>query len=366
MRFLLVSLVCLALLGCADPTYAPMHPDAAQVGDDQPVIVVTNRAREPSGFFGGHRSDQASYMTLGVSIPTTRELGSIPLSYRRAVPGQHFVMTDSRPYGGRAEFRRSLARALQALPPSERDITLYVHGYNTSFSDGVFRTAQLMHDFELAGLGLHYSWPSTAHPLGYSHDRDSLLFARDGLEDLLRDVSMAGARNVVLVGHSLGAMLVMESLRQMDIADPGLPDRILDGVVLISPDIDLDLFKAQAGRIRALPDPFAIFVSQKDRALQLSSRINGRSKRLGTLADAADVADLNVMVFDVTAFSTRAAQSHFLAGSSPALIQLLSRGAELDESFATMRSARRGGLPGVALTVQNATQIILSPGLFGL
>jgi esterase/lipase superfamily enzyme len=238
-----------------------------------------------------------------------------------------------------------------------------VHGYNNSFSDGVFRAAQLAHDFELRGIALHYSWPSIAHPLGYSHDRDSLLFARDGLEDMLRDVAASGAQNVVLVGHSLGAMLVMETLRQIDIAKPGQPDRWLDGVVLLSPDVDLDLFKAQADRISALPQPFAIFVSQKDRALMLSSQINGRSKRLGSLSDPRALADLQVTVLDVTAFSDSVMQSHFTTGNSPALIKLLSRSADLSNAFAVPSVRGRGGLPGVALTVPSATQIILSPGL---
>lgn len=365
MRILLAFLLSFTLAACADPTNAPLVPAAVNVGDSQQVLVVTNRAREATGFYGAHRSDRFEYLGIDVSIPTARNLGAEPVSYRRAVPGKHFVMTDSQGLGDRTGFRTALRDRLTALPPAQRDITIYVHGYNNAFADGVFRTAQLVHDFELHGLALHYSWPSIAHPLGYSHDRDSLLFARDGLEDMLRDVARSGARNVVIVGHSLGAMLVMEVLRQMDIAEPGLPDRILDGVVLISPDIDIDLFKAQAHRIRALPQPFAIFVSQKDRALQLSSRINGRSTRLGTLADTETIADLKVTVVDVTAFSGKLAESHFTAGSSPALIKLLSRSAELDSTFTTT-TARRGGLPGVAISVQNATQVILSPGLFGL
>jgi len=362
MRFLLVFLLTFLVAACADPTYAPLQPQAASVGAQQHVMVVTNRERETSGYFGGKRSGTTSYMDVTVSIPEERVLGSIPISYRKPEPGKHFVMTNSRAIDGREAFRRDLTRQMASLPASERDITIFVHGYNNSFSDGVYRSAQLAHDFELAGVSLHFSWPSIAHPLGYSHDRDSLLFARDGLEAMLRDVAKTGAKNIVLVGHSLGSMLVMETLRQMAIADPGLPDRILDGVVLISPDIDVDLFEAQAHRIRTLPEPFAIFVSQKDRALQISSQINGRSQRLGRLQDATKVADLNVMVVDVTAFSGGTMESHFTAGSSPALISILSRGTALNDTFA-QAGQQRGGLPGVALTVQQATQVILSPGL---
>ncbi|WP_375174044.1 alpha/beta hydrolase [Pseudooceanicola sp.] len=366
MRFILVFLLTFGVAACSDPTFAPLQPEAAQFGAQQRVVVVTNRAREPSGYFGGQRSYSNSYLDVGVSIPAERQMGSIPVSARNPVPGKHFVLTDNRPLEGRRGFRKDLSKKLAQLPPADRDITIFVHGYNNSYSDGIFRAAQLFHDFELKGLSLHFSWPSIAHPLGYSHDRDSLLFARDALENMLEDVARVGAKNVVLVGHSLGSMLVMETLRQMDIRAPGRPDSILNGVVLVSPDIDVELFEAQSRRIKSLPQPFAIFVSQRDRALQLSSRINGRSERLGQLKEAKEVADLDVTVFDVTAFADRAMDSHFTAGSSPALISILSRGAVLGESFASQNGQLRGGLPGVALTVRNATQVILSPGLFNL
>lgn len=362
---LVQSLILALLLGaCADPTYAPVRPDVSRLGDAQGVIVVTNRARNPDGFFGSSRSAAMSYLAVTVSVPRDRDMGDIPVSIRHAVPGQHFMISDSRTLaGGAGDFRAGLRRDLAALPADERDVLIYVHGYNNSYSDGVFRTAQLMHDFGLKGVAVHFSWPSAAHPLGYSHDRDSLLFARDGLEAMLRDVGQVGARNVVLIGHSLGAMLVMETMRQMDIAQHGLPDRIIDGVVLISPDIDIDLFRTQAYRITSLPEPFAIFTSQKDRALQLSNLVNGKSERLGAVAQADELADLNVTVVDVTAFTGKASTSHFTAGSSPALIALLSQGQVLDRTFALPNRAARGGLPGVVVTVRNATQVILSPGL---
>ena len=361
----LVQSLILALLlaGCADPSYAPVRPDVSRLGDVQGVIVVTNRARNADGFFGGGRSTETAYLAETVSVPRNREMGEIPVSIRHAKPGQHFMISDSRTIDGAAHFRADLRRELAALPADQRDVLIFVHGYNNSYSDGVFRTAQLMHDFGLKGVALHFSWPSAAHPLGYSHDRDSLLFARDGLEAMLRDVAKVGAKNVVLVGHSLGAMLVMETMRQMDIGERGLPDRIIDGVVLVSPDIDIDLFRTQAYRIHALPEPFAIFTSQKDRALKLSNLVNGKSERLGAVAHAEELADLNVTVVDVTAFTGKASTSHFTAGSSPALIALLSQGQVLDRTFALPNRAARGGLPGVVVTVRNATQVILSPGL---
>lgn len=359
-----IALVLIWLLGaCADPTVTPTLPGDEGVGDRQDVLVVTNRARDDRGHFGGNRSREVAYLDTAISIPRDRKMGSLPVSYRHPKPGQHFMFIDTQDMGGRDAFVADVRHELRQLPKDQRDILIFVHGYNNSFSDGVFRTAQLMHDFEMNGIALHFSWPSAAHPLGYSHDRDSLLFARDALEQMLRDVDRTGAENVVLVGHSLGTMLVMETLRQMEIAQQGLPDQLLDGVVLIAPDIDIDLFRVQAERVHALPQPFAIFTSAKDQALRLSSRINGRSKRLGTLQDETALAGLDIIQMDVTAFSKGTGNSHFVAGSSPALIALLSRSRDLHQTFALPTRATRGGLPGTVKSVAHVTQVILSPGL---
>jgi esterase/lipase superfamily enzyme len=258
-------------------------------------------------------------------------------------------------------FVSGLRDRLRDQPIGQRDVMLYVHGYNNSFADGVFRTVQLMHDFDLPGVGVHYSWPSAAHPLGYAYDRDSVLFARDGLEKLLRLAGQANPDRIILVGHSLGAMMVMETLRQIEIGSPNWAARHLGGVVLVSPDLDIEVFKQQAQRFARLPDPFLIFVSQKDRALQLSSQINGNKTRLGLLEDPTKISDLPVTVVDLSEFARNSDDRHFTLGTSPLLIQLLNNSPAVSQTFDRDAGGRMGLLPGTAITVQSATKIILSP-----
>jgi len=236
---------------------------------------------------------------------------------------------------------------------------LYVHGFNNTFGDGVLRLAQLSHDFRITGVSVHYSWPSAGSPLGYEYDRDSQLVARDGLERLIETLSASGARTVVIVAHSMGALLAMEALRQIEIGRPGEVMRLIDGVVLISPDIDVEVFHSQARRIGRLPQPFAIFVSQKDRLLFLSAFLSGQDHRLGNIVSAAAVADLQVQVIDVTQFSSGA--GHFTLGDSPLLIRLLAGAADLDMAFRGAAVRNIGLLPGILVSVRNATDLVLSP-----
>ena len=87
--------------------------------------------------------------------------------------------------------------------------------------------------------------------------------------------------------------------------------------------------------------------------------LTGNSERLGSLTDLSRVADLKVTFMDVGAFSEGA--GHFVVGESPALISLLGQIWAIQGAFEADRRRQIGLLPGIVLTVQNATEVILSP-----
>lgn len=360
-RVILISLVFL-IAACVDRGATVIVPEALNIGTVREVHVATLRAPNEQGWFGRERAKELSFSTIAVSVPPEHRPGKVRPGLARPDPRRDFTVAAREDLEGDDAFTRRIRARLQAMPPNEREITVFVHGYNNSYLDGVYRMAQLYHDLELPGVPVHYSWPSAANPLGYTYDRDSVLYARDGLERMLRDLRQAGARQIVLVGHSLGTMLVMETLRQIEIREPGWSERALGGVILISPDLDVELFEMQARRIAELPQPFAIFVNTRDRALALSSRLNGASARLGNLTDPDALAQLPVTLIDVTAFAEGGLR-HFTLGNSPLLLQILGQSAELDAAFQLDRAGQSGLLPGTIITVQNATQLILSPHL---
>ncbi|MEO1238865.1 MAG: alpha/beta fold hydrolase [Pseudomonadota bacterium] len=353
-------LVFLVLTACAPRGDLLVAPDVNPASQEVEVFIATSRRllvdRDP----GQYRSERLSFLSRKISVPPSREAGSIELPTEPIDPQTQFFATNAETYAGETAFRTDIRRALMQRGRGNRDLTIYVHGFNNTFGEGVLRIAQLTSDLQIPGVAAHYSWPSAANPLGYGYDRDSMLFARDGLERVLRIAADAGAERILLVAHSMGALLTMEALRQIAIADADWAHRNLDGVILISPDIDIEVFRSQARRIDPLPERFAIFVSERDRALRLSARLTGQTSRLGNIADADALADFDVVLLDVTAFSTGA--GHFTAGSSPALIALLRRLAEVDRAFDGDRAGRTGILPGTVLTVQSATNILLSGG----
>jgi esterase/lipase superfamily enzyme len=355
LAFAVIALILMACTPRGEMAFAP----AAVGGIAQEVFVGTTRKREAVlGQFGVERSETITFARFDVSIPPEREVGEInwPQAGKEPDPTTDFVVTDQTIYTGAPDFRSALAKALRA---NGGEATIFIHGYNNNFSEGLYRIAQLSSDLDLPGVAVHYAWPSIAKPLGYVVDRDSALFARDGLVDLIDQVKRAGATKIYLVAHSMGSQLTMESLRAIAISgDRGTMNRIA-GVILISPDIDVDVFRTQAHDIGVLPEPFVIFGSDKDRVLKLSGRLTGQRERLGTLKDLNRVADLKVTYLDVGAFTEGA--GHFDVGDSAALIRLFDRIGDVDRAFNRDAAGRTGLLPGLIITAQNATRVILQP-----
>lgn len=361
-RFIAVTLALVTLAACAPRGSITIAPAAGEVGNVREVFVGTTRAPDiKMATFSSERHVRVDYAQVDVSVPPERKLGTITFPRRDQAPDprKDFLTTAETVYTGPAAFRADLARALRADPSGRREAVVYVHGFNNTFAEGVYRIAQISHDLEVPGVAVHYAWPSAANPVNYAYDRDSVLFARDGLEDLLVQVVASGANHILLVGHSMGAMLVMETLRQMRLGRNATVMGHLGGVVLISPDIDVDVFRTEALRIGKLPQPFLIITSQRDRALALAARLTGQRHRLGNLDDVTPVSDLSVTLVDVGAFSE--GLGHFTAATSPALLRILGRIGDLNTAYAGDPTGKIGLLPGVALTVQNATQVILRP-----
>lgn len=362
-RTLAILLIFFGLAACEPRGEIVVAPEAARANAVETVFIGTTRGVDPENgnAFSGARNQSTRFARLDIAIPPDRSPGEIRWTPpgRAPDPRTEFLTTREEIYSGAPGFRADLARALSRERRGTREVVVFVHGFNTTFAEGAYRLAQLGHDLDIGGVLVHYSWPSLGHPLGYAYDRDSALFARDGLESVLDQVVAAGAERVLILAHSMGSALTMETLRQLAISRNARVQRRIAGVVLISPDIDVDVFRAEAMRIGTLPQPFLIFTSKKDRVLALSARLSGQRDRLGNLTDVAEVADLKVTLLDTTAFSTGI--GHFNAGNSPALLAILGGIADVDAALAASQIGRTGLLPGAVLTVQSATQIVLSP-----
>jgi esterase/lipase superfamily enzyme len=351
-------LMVLVLAGCAARGDFVRAPDGMQGGTPEAIFVGTTRALDGESY-GFGRSGEPSFLRYDIGIPSEREPGELnwPPRSRKPDAKRDFLVLDQRLFSSPEAFSAGLRDAMRVR--GQTDAVVYVHGFNNTMAEGVYRVAQMHHDLEVPGVAVHYAWPSRGSALGYVHDRDSVMFGRSGFVSLLDEVEAAGAKNVIIIAHSMGAFLTMEGLRQIVLEEgPGALDRIA-GVVLISPDVDLDVFRAQAEDIGTLPKPFVIFGSSRDRILNISATLSGTGDRLGNIDGVAKIADLDVIYLDTSAFSTGA--GHLNLGENPALLKLFGGLGGIADAFTADARARVGLLPGLVLTVRNATEIVLRP-----
>lgn len=355
-------LVFLTLSACGPRGEITIAPEAAAVGTVREIYLATSRGIEAlPQRFGSDRAS-LSFARYEISVPPDRKEGSIKYATGKKIdPLRQMLTVDEDIYRGEADFRTALGVSLRRSA-SDRRVIVFVHGFNNTYAEGLYRAAQMAHDLNVTSTVVHFSWPSSANALGYVHDRDSTLYSRDALETLLDDVAAAGASEIVLVAHSMGGLLAMETLRSMALRGDAGTLRKLSAVILISPDIDVDVFRSQMAVIPDPPQPFVIFGSPRDLMLKLSARVTGVSERLGNLSDTTLIADLPVTYVDVGAF--RDGDGHFAFATSPELLAVIQQ-LSLAQGWLAAEGRRTDNpITGILLRTQDATQVILSP--FGI
>lgn len=303
-----------------------LYPADLPGGTPVEIFVGTDRTADggPSAF-GKGRENAVQYTRFLVSVPPERELGTV--SFPRAVPPNpetDFFTLEAVRYPGERPFLAAVDARLAAMPAADRSTTVFTHGFNTNFAEGVFRQAQMMHDFQSPGVFAQYSWPSAAGIKAYAYDRESAIFARDGMRVFLEGLARTRTQDILVAGHSMGAMLVMETLRSMALTGSPQFFRKLRGVVLIAPDVDVDVFRVQAAPVAARGVEFLIFYSSRDRALLASAILRGGGTyRLGRLNDANALAGLPVKLIDTSTAEGADSLGHFALATSPAMISLV-------------------------------------------
>lgn len=350
-----------ALAACGDEGRLAQLPPGAAPQSVQTILVATaRRPGPPDQGYGPERSDQPNFASYQISVPRQRAPGSVTFPPKDGTPdpARDFLVASMQPLPGDQGFVSALNKAALAQPPKDREAVLFTHGYNTNFPEGLYRSAQLQQDIAGRPIAVHFAWPSVGRTQGYLTDRESVLFSRDALDRTIRDMGRSKLTGFNLIAHSMGTLLMMETLREIAMSpNPRVLDKV-DAVVLISPDIDIDVFRKEAEPVLARHVPIFIVVSGGDKALRFSAGLRGGRQRLGTIKSKADLKGLDVDVIDLSSISGGDSMGHFTVGTSPALIAFLN---ELRSTGTEIFDDNKGkGLIGSSVQmVQRGTQILV-------
>jgi esterase/lipase superfamily enzyme len=262
------------------------------------VLAATTRQRsttDPGEMFSGERAPNISYAAITVSIPpdNARKIGEI--QWPESLPGdphRDFVTVSANYLD-----KQGLVSAVSATAKQtgRSKVLVFVHGFNNRFDDAVYRFAQIVHDAKAPGIPVLFTWPS----------RGELKLRAYTFEQVLATLAAnPNVKEINIVAHSMGNWVTLEALRGMSIRTGKIGGKIRN-VMLVAPDVDVDVFRTQIQRMGAPRPRFSLFVSQDDKALALSQTIWGGVPRLGEINPAqepiqSELKQENIEVFDLT------------------------------------------------------------------
>jgi esterase/lipase superfamily enzyme len=217
----------------------------------------------------------------------------------------------------------------------KKDVYIFVHGFNNTFEDAIFRLGQMWHMAGRVGVPIAYTWPAgRGGVLGYAYDRESGEFTVFHLKKFLQAVAaVPEIQHIHLIAHSRGTDVAVSALRELNIEykSKGLDaqqELKLENLVLAAPDLDADIFEQRFALedVHMVANRTTVYLSNTDLALNVSRYLFGGGRRLGNLTakDIKPEARKNLMAlgrFDliqcnVTGFST----THDYAFAHPAVV----------------------------------------------
>ncbi|TBA89294.1 alpha/beta hydrolase [Rhizobium ruizarguesonis] len=326
-------LVTLSLVtsGCANRVQDVLQPLAVAPAGTSRVTMLVATTRKPSEdagkLFTGDRGTAISLNSVDVSIPPdrNRKIGEVQWPSRMPPnPQKEFAVTQV----AKVQSEGQAFDWYRKNRNTKHQVIIFVHGFNNTYADAVFRFAQIVHDSGTDAAPILFTWPSRGRVFDYLYDKESANYSRRALEDLiLQAVKSPDVSDVTILAHSMGGWLAAEALRGVAMREKSIPTKVKN-VVLASPDIDIDVFRRQFTEMGPKRPHFVILTSTRDKALEMSSWLSGGVSRVGgsDLRPYAPLLDeLGVSVIDTSAIATNDPLGHNAFADSPEIVRLLGR-----------------------------------------
>jgi esterase/lipase superfamily enzyme len=349
-RAAIIGLV-LVLTACGHrpDVFLPMTVDDPRTGKIDMLVATTRAPSENRALrYSGERGEDISLDNIVVSIPPDdrRKPGEIQWPRgSRPDPQKDFVVTraDAMNEGEAMNwFRRTSS--------GKRRVLIFVHGFNTTYADAVFRFAQITHDIKTDAAPVLFTWPSRGNTLDYVYDKESTIYSRFGLVTLIEEaIRSPDVAEITVLAHSMGTWLTMEALRDLALKSGRVSPKVRN-VVLASPDIDVDVFRRQVIEMGNTRPYFTVYASRNDLALAASTFIAGDIGRLGSVdlrPYKAELAREGISVIDATDVQQKDMLGHTAFAENSDMLQALAarladQRIDTDDAGLGLRLARTG------------------------
>ncbi len=225
---------------------------------------------DPGKGFGTEFDERIHFGKRIVRIPSshrTGELGS-PLWKRVLLQVDDRITVDPATAMPRDAFERDVRKFLAGLDASDRNVLVYIHGFNTSFDDAARRAAQLGFDLKVPGMTVLYSWPSRGSLSAYVADLSAIEASEAQIADFLIAVSALADRGKVhIIAHSMGNRGLLRALHRATTQAALRAGTRFGQIFLSAPDISIAAFRQLASVYPQVAERTTLYVADQDRAL---------------------------------------------------------------------------------------------------
>lgn len=178
-------------------------------------------------------------------------------------------------------------------------VLIFIHGFNTSFEDALYRNAQIVWDLQYRGLSVLFTWASRQEIKDYLYDRESAELATGAFITLLQKLKRDyGIEQVNVLAHSMGNLLALDALASY--SQTSNPVQIAR-LIMAAPDVDRDRFQVLAPAAKAVVGGLTLYASSADRAMEISRAVAGGIPRAGDVPADGPVILPVMETIDVTA-----------------------------------------------------------------
>lgn len=242
-------------------------------------------------------SGRASVLTMGfakVSIPVAvHKFGKIErpekkwynyigINIEKEDESKHFVIKEIKELNKESIISESKS-ILSRSELYKNHAMIFIHGFNMSFDDALYTSAQISWDMNFDGLPCIYSWPSKgeASLSGYMYDSNSSQQTRKRLAEFLNFISeIPDVEHISIIAHSMGNVALLEALGEM--ATPTeTATKPYSEIILAAPDVDRDNFLSLATSLSVFSDGVTLYASSNDKALLASKILSANIPRAG-------------------------------------------------------------------------------------
>lgn len=268
-------------------------------------LFATTRLQSNSAGAGISYTGERGPLTFGaasVRIPDDHKIGRIELPsswsifgiklFTQSYDNNYFLVKSVSPLSEEAFDR--VARS-----SNSKTALIFVHGFNNTFEDAIYRHAQIVWDLQYQGLSVMFSWASRGDMADYIYDKESAYLAREAFVSLIKKLRREfGVENINVIAHSMGNLAVLDALANY--AQTSDPVGITH-LIMAAPDVDRDAFKNLAPAAKAIVGEMTLYASSADKALALSRRLAGGIPRAGDVPSEGPIILPNLETIDVTA-----------------------------------------------------------------